>query len=113
MGRCRRSRRRGYGYASLTGRARARQVFQIGIYVVVVAVVIQFLLAGPGIFTKGDFLFYHAAINGAIIFFLPLILVGIGWEASNERRTPRMTGRVPGLVLLPAPPVFSYPTAAP
>jgi len=95
----------------LTGRARARQVFQIGIYVVVAAVVIQFLLAGLGIFTNGDFLFYHAAINGAIIFFLPLILVGIGWYAGMDRRTLGMTAGIAGLVIVQSLLLFPYHTA--
>ena len=94
----------------MTARARARQVYQIGIYVVVAAVVIQFLLAGLGIFTNGDFLFYHAAINGAIIFFLPLILVGIGWYAGMDRRTLGMTAGIAGLVIVQSLLLFPYHT---
>src|SRR5438552_17937403 len=108
MGRCRRSRRRGYGYAALTGRARARQVFQIGIYVVVVAVVIQFLLAGLGIFTNGDFLLYHAATNCTITFLLPLFLAGIGWYSRMDRPTLCMKAGIVGIVIVQQPVTFTH-----
>jgi hypothetical protein len=84
----------------LTLRARARQVFDIGIYVLVVAVVLQFFLAGMGIFMSGEWFFVHAAINGAVVFFLPLLLALVGWYAGIDRRTILLTLAITGLTLV-------------
>ena len=53
---------------------------------------------------------YLAAINGAIIFFLPLILVGIGWYAGMDRRTLGMTAGIAGLVIVQSLLLFPYHT---
>jgi hypothetical protein len=71
----------------LTARRRARQVFEIGIYVVVAAVVLQFFLAGMGIFVSGEFFFLHATAGALVIGIGPLLLAGIGWYGGVDRRT--------------------------
>jgi uncharacterized protein DUF6220 len=84
----------------VTLKERARQVFTIGIYLVVISVVLQFFLAGLGIFVSAELFFYHAAINGAIVFFLPVLLALVGWYAGVDRRTILLTLAITGLTLV-------------
>jgi len=62
-------RRRGYERGGANG-IRGRT------WLVGVAVLVQVLLAGLGVFTYPGFFFWHANVNGSVAFFLPLLLVG-------------------------------------
>jgi len=96
----------------LTLRARARQVFDIGIYVVVVAVVVQFFLAGLGIFVSAELFFWHTTVNAIVIGIGPLLLALVGWYAGVDRRTLLMTASMFGLVVLQSLLLFPYHMAA-
>lgn len=72
----------------VTARRVLRRVFVVGTRLMVALVVIQFLLAGLGVFTYAGFFVWHAYVNATIVFFLPLVLVLVGW-----------IGRVPGRIL--------------
>ena len=71
------------------------RTFAVGTWVVMAAVLVQFLLAGLGVFTDSGFLFWHATVNAAVVGLLPLLLVPVGW-----------LGRVPGRVLWLAAGIF-------
>jgi hypothetical protein len=65
-----------------------------------VAVVVQFLLAGLGIFADAYFFRVHAGVNAAVIGLLPLALVAIGAFGGVDRRTLLMTAGIFGLVVV-------------
>ena len=96
------------------GRRTARQAFVIGIRVLIVAVVLQVLLAGAGVFT-GDatYFVWHANYNSAVVFFLPLILIAVGWYGRVPRRTLWLTAAVPGLVVVQSLLLIPYHMQAP
>jgi Family of unknown function (DUF6220) len=73
----------------------ARRAFMIGAYLVVAAVLVQFLLAGLGVFDAFSFFFWHATVNAAVVGLLPLLLVPVG-----------LLGRVPGRLLGLAAAIF-------
>lgn len=79
----------------------ARNAFSIGIWVVVVAVLIQVMLAGMGVFS-GDatYFIWHANYNSVVVFVLPLILAGVGRYAGVPGRTLWLTAAISGLVIL-------------
>lgn len=79
---------------------RARQVFQYGIYVVVGATVLQFFLAGLGIFADPTLMFLHTSVNSFLVGLLPLVLAGVGWYAGVERRTLLLAVAMFGLAFL-------------
>jgi hypothetical protein len=81
-------------------KARARQVYDVGIYILAIAVVVQFLLAGLGIFGNAYFLFFHSVVNAPVIGFLPLLLVLVGWYAGVDVRTRWLTASIFGLAAL-------------
>jgi hypothetical protein len=89
-------------------KARARQVFDIGIYVVVAATILQFLLAGLGIFVDASLFFWHTTVNPFLVGVLPLLLAGIGWYAGVPRRTLLLTASMFGLVVLQSLLLFPY-----
>jgi hypothetical protein len=65
----------------------ARRAYAIGIWLLIASILIQVMLAGAGVFgNDARFFFWHANINAAVVFFLPLILVGIGWYGRIPRR---------------------------
>jgi len=78
----------------------ARRAFAIGVWAVVADVLVQVLLAGLGLLTDSGFLFWHANINGAIVFFLPMLLILVGWYARVPVRIRLLTAAVPALVVL-------------
>lgn len=80
-------------------RATARRAFVIGSWLVVASIVVQVFLAGLGIFTNVGF-FWHANVNGAVVFFLPLLVVLVGWVGRVPRRTLWWTAALPGLVVV-------------
>jgi hypothetical protein len=79
----------------------ARRLYVVGIYLLALAVVVQFLLAGLGIFYDARFLsLWHAAVGAGVIFLLSLLLVPLGWLGGIPRRTLWLTASVAGLVIL-------------
>src|SRR6266550_1549705 len=90
----------------MRARARARQVFDIGAYVLVAAVVLQFFLAGLGVFADARLFFWHTTVNAIVIFFGSIILVLLGWYAGLDRRTVGMPGIIAGLVILQSLVIF-------
>ena len=80
-------------------RALARRIFEYGVYVMVALVVIQVLLAGFGIFARAGF-FWHANVNGALVFFVPLLLILVGWYGGVPVRTRLLMLAIPGLVIV-------------
>jgi len=79
----------------------ARNVYAIGIWVLVAAILVQVMLAGMGVFS-GDatYFIWHANYNSIVVFVLPLILLGVGWYARIPRRMLWLTAAIPGLVIL-------------
>jgi len=92
----------------------AGQADVIGIRVLIVAIVLQVLLAGAGVFT-GDatYFVWHANYNSAVVFFLPLILIAVGWYGRVPRRTLWLTAAVPGLVVVQSLLLIPYHMQAP
>jgi hypothetical protein len=91
----------------------ARQVFKYGVYVLAALVVVQFLLAGLGIFSSAEWFFWHAVVNAAVIGLGPLLLALIGWYAGVDRRTVLVTASFFLLVLLQSLLLAPYHMAAP
>lgn len=90
-------------------RQTARRAFVIGTGLVAASVAVQFLLAGLGVFYDwNDYFFWHASINGAIVFFLPLLLVLAGWYGRVPGRLLWMTAAIPGLVIVQSLLLFPY-----
>ena len=79
----------------------ARNVYRIGIWVVVAAILVQVMLAGMGVFS-GDatYFIWHANYNSVVVFVVPLILVGVGRYAGIPGRTLWLTAAISGLVIL-------------
>jgi hypothetical protein len=78
----------------------ARRAFVVGTWMVVAAVLVQILLAGLGVFDHPGFFYWHANVNGAVVFFLPLLVVLIGWYGRVPGRLLLLTAAVPGLVIV-------------
>ncbi len=78
----------------------ARRAFVIGTWLVVATVLVQLLLAGLGVFDNPGFFFWHANVNGAVVFFLPLLVLLIGWYGRVPGRLLRLTAAVPSLVIV-------------
>jgi hypothetical protein len=86
----------------------ARRIFEYGVYLVVAMVVIQVLLAGLGVFAGAWWFFWHAGVNGALVFFVPLLLILIGWYGRVPVRTRLLMLAIPGLVIVQALLLFPY-----
>ena len=95
-------------------RKTARQAYAIGIWVLVVSVLVQVLLAGAGVFS-GDatYFIWHANYSSIIVFLLPLILIAVGWYARLPRQTLLLTAVVPGLVIVQSLLLIPYHMSAP
>jgi hypothetical protein len=78
----------------------ARRAFVIGTWLVVAAVLVQIMLAGLGVFDHPGFFYWHANVNGAVVFLLPLLVVLIGWYGRIPGRVLWLTAAVPGLVIV-------------
>ena len=78
----------------------ARRAFVGGTWLVGAAVLIQVLLAGLGLFTYPGFFFWHANVNGSIVFVLPLLLVLVGWLGRVPARILGLAGAVSGLTIM-------------
>ena len=89
-------------------RAVARRIYTIGIWVLLASIVIQFLLAGLGVFADSTFFSWHANVNGAVVGLLPLVLVAIGWYGRVRRSTLLLTAAIFGLVVVQSLLLFPY-----
>lgn len=99
--------------ASSAPAAIARQAYVAGIYLLGVAVVLQFLMAGLGIFFDPQFLgLWHATVGAIVIGILPLILVPIGRLGGVPGRTLWLTASVFGLVAVQSLLLFPYHMSA-
>jgi hypothetical protein len=78
----------------------AARSFVVGAWLILPLVVIQIFLAGLGIFDDAYFFFWHAVVNASIVFFLPVLLVLIGWLGRVPRRLLGLAGAITGLTLL-------------
>ena len=79
----------------------ARRAYAIGVWLLIASILIQVMLAGAGVFANdATYFFWHANINSAVVFLLPLVLVGIGWYGRIPRRTLWLTAAISGLVIL-------------
>jgi hypothetical protein len=90
----------------------AGRTYVIGVAVLVLAVVVQFLLAGVGIFANAQFLVWHAIAGAGVIFGLSLILVVVGWLGRLPGRTLWLTAAVAGLVVVQSLLLAPYHTNA-
>ena len=88
-------------------RALARRIFEYGVYLVVALVVIQVLLAGLGVFGATSF-FWHTSVNGTLVFFVPLLLILIGWYGRVPVRTRLLMAAIPGLVIVQSLLIIPY-----
>jgi hypothetical protein len=89
-------------------RALARRIFEYGVYLVVVLVVVQVLLAGLGVFASATFFSWHTGVNGALVFFVPLLLILAGWYGGVPVRTRLLMAAIPGLVILQSLLIIPY-----
>jgi hypothetical protein len=81
-------------------RERARRAFGWGAWLVLASVIVQVTLAGLGVFANSEFFFWHSNVNGAVVFFLPLLLILVGWLGRVPIRLRWLTAAVPALVVL-------------
>lgn len=93
-------------------RAIARRVYTVGIWLLLASILVQFLLAGLGVFDSAFFFFWHANVNGAVVGLLPLVLVAIGWYARVPRKTLLLTAAIFGLVVLQSVLLIPYRSGA-
>jgi Family of unknown function (DUF6220) len=77
-----------------------RRIYEIGVYVLVADILLQFYLAGLGIFGSADFLDWHRIWNALVMFVLSIALVVLGWLVHEDRLTVGMPGIIVGLILL-------------
>jgi len=89
-------------------KAQALRVYDIGIYVVVAATVLQFFLAGLGIFVDASLFFWHTQVNPFLVGVLPLVLALVGWYAGVNQRTLGLTASMFGLVVLQSLLLFPF-----
>jgi hypothetical protein len=90
----------------------ARRGFAWGTWVVGAAVLIQFVLAGLGVFDYAGFFFWHAVVNASVIFVLPLLLVLIGWIGVVPGRLLWLAAAISGLTVLQSLLLAPYHMAA-
>jgi hypothetical protein len=93
-------------------RARACLAYVIGVRLLLASILIQFLLAGLGIFDSAYFFFWHTSVNGVIVGLLPLVLVAVGWFGRVPPRTLWLTASIFGLVTLQSLLLFPYHLSA-
>lgn len=78
----------------------ALRTYVVGVWVLLAAIVLQFLLAGLGIFAGGEFLGLHATVGAGLVALLSLLLTLVGWIGGVRGRTLWMTLGVTGLVIV-------------
>src|SRR5260370_40716342 len=74
----------------------ARRAYTIGVWLLLASIIVQFFLAGLGIFASTLFFYWHATVNAAVVGLLPLMLVAGGWFGRGQRRTLWLTAAVTG-----------------
>jgi uncharacterized protein DUF6220 len=79
-------------------RKMARRAYTIGVWLLVASILVQFFLAGLGVFASPVFFYWHANINAGVVFLLPLGLVAVGWLGGVPGRTLWLTAAITGLV---------------
>ena len=89
-------------------RETAGRVFVWGTYAVAAAVLVQFLLAGLGVFADSGFLLWHANVNSLVVGLLPLVLVLVGWLGRVPGRLLWMMAAMFGLTVLQSLLLFPY-----
>jgi hypothetical protein len=52
------------------------------------------------VFEDARFFFWHANVSGAVVFFLPLLVVALGWYGRVPGRLLWLTVAVPSLVIV-------------
>jgi hypothetical protein len=90
-----------------------RRIFEIGVYVLVADILVQFFLAGLGIFGSASLLDWHRTYNSLVVFVLSIALVIVGWRAQEDRLTVGLPGIIVGMVILQSLLLFPYHMAAP
>ena len=80
----------------------------MGSMLLAVAVILQVLLAGFGVFVDGRFWTWHAEVGASFIFVLPLLLVLAGWLGRVPVRARWLTAAVSGLVILQSVLIIPY-----
>ncbi len=79
----------------------ARRAYVVGVYLLGLSVLAQFLLAGLGIFFDPNFLsLWHATVGASVIAALSLLLVVVGRLGRVPGRTLWLTAAVFGLVVV-------------
>ncbi len=76
----------------------ARRAYAIGVWLLLASIIVQFFLAGLGVFASSLFFYWHASVNAGIVGLLPLMLVAVGWCGRVPGRTLWLTAAVTGLV---------------
>ncbi len=66
------------------------------------------LLAGLGIFSNAGFFFWHTTVNASVAFFLPLLVILVGWVGRVPVRLRWLTSALPALVLVQSLLLFPY-----
>ena len=85
-----------------------RRAFAAGTWLLFLAILAQFLLAGLGVFAGGDFLVWHASFGAGVVALLALLLVLAGWIGRVPGRTVGLAGAVIGLVIVQSLLLFPY-----
>src|ERR1700674_4317733 len=93
-------------------RVLARRAFTIGVRLLLLSILIQFFLAGLGVFDNARFFFYHANVNGAVVGLLPLVLLAVGWFGRVPSRTLWLTAAIFGLVVVQSLLLIPYRSGA-
>ena len=91
----------------------ARRSFDVGTWIIVALVVVQFLLAGLGIFAHPGFFFWHATVNASAIVLVPLLLLAVGWYGGVPRGTLGLMAAIVGLTVLQSLLLIPYRMNAP
>jgi Family of unknown function (DUF6220) len=86
----------------------AQRTYVIGVWMLAAAVLVQFLLAGLGIFADGTFIGLHATVGAGLVGVLSLLLVGVGRIAGVAGGTLWLTAAVAGLVVVQSLLLFPY-----
>jgi hypothetical protein len=93
-------------------RTMARRAYTIGVWLLLASIIVQFFLAGLGVFASSLFFYWHASVNAGVVGLLPVVLVAVGWLGRVPRRTLLLTAGITGLVGLQSLLLFPYHTGA-
>ena len=93
-------------------RAVARRVYTVGVGFLLASIIVQFLLAGLGVFDSATFFYWHVNVNGAVVGLLPLVLIAVGWFGRIPGRTLWLTAAIFGLVVVQSLLLIPYRSGA-